>query len=153
MATVSMSAPEYHLNPNHATMNTSLTNTTLTCPSWLAGFNNATVSYCALPICANTTAVMAQCCGESQAVPYHSVAGPGTTGIDNITDLNALWCQVDNSSIGEWMSCVSKVNSVGLCTDPASMTSKESWAGRGITAGLKTTVGLALMVALFHCML
>ena len=148
-----MSAPEYHLNPNHGPVNTSLTNATSFCPSWLAGNNNATVSYCALPLCANTTAVMAQCCGDSQVLPYHSVAGPGSTGVDNITDMNALWCHVDNSSIGEWMSCVSEANSVGLCTDPALMTSKEGWASRGVTAGLKTTVGLAVMVAVLHCML
>jgi hypothetical protein len=148
-----MSAPEYHLNPNHGPVNTSLTNTTSTCPTFLADYNNATVSYCALPICANTTAVMTQCCGESQVVPYHSVGGPDFHGIDNATDMNALWCQVDNSSIGEWMGCVSEASSVGLCADPASVTSKEGWASRGFTAGLRTTVGLAVMVALFHCML
>jgi hypothetical protein len=79
-------------------MNASLMNTTITppCPGFLEGFPNATVSYCALPSCANSTAIMAQCCTGSQVFPYHSARGPDS-GFDNITDLNALWCHVDNS--------------------------------------------------------
>ncbi|KAM0712871.1 hypothetical protein Q7P35_000320 [Cladosporium inversicolor] len=147
-----MSAPEYHLNPNHGTTNTSHTNSTSSCPTFLAGFNNATVSYCALPICANTTAVMTQCCRDSPVSPYHSVGGSDFHGVENFTDLNALWCQVDNSSFGEWMSCVD-VPVIASCSDPASIHVQEGWASRGFTTGLKTTVGLALMVAVFHCML
>ena len=134
-------------------MNASLTNTTSSCPSFLAGLYNATGSYCALPICANTTAVMAQCCADSEVFPYHSVAGPDSSGFDNITDLNALWCQVDNSSIPAWLSCVSDVSAVGLCSAPLADQEQEGWARRSVAVGAKMAVGLAAVVALFHGML
>jgi hypothetical protein len=144
--------PEYELNPNRFPTNTSLTNSTSSCPSFLAGFTNATFSYCALPLCANTTAAMAQCCGDSQVSPYHSNGGPDFHGIDNISGLNALWCHVDNSSFEAWMSCVD-VPVVGACSDPASITVQEGWASRGVAGGVKTAVGLGVMVVVFHCLM
>ena len=49
------------------------------------------------------------------------------------------------------MACID-VPVVGACSDPVSMTVQEGWASRSVIAGLKTTVGLGVMVALFHCM-
>jgi hypothetical protein len=136
-------------------MNTSSTNTTITssCPDFLAGSHNATVPYCALPSCANSTAVMAQCCAGSQVFPYHSARGPDS-GIDNITDLNALWCHVENGSASAWSECVGKANGpVGLCSDLSSGQNVKGSASRDVTVGLKTIVGSAVMVALFCSML
>lgn len=96
--TVSKPDLDHHIKLIDATMNTSLTNTTSSCPSFLAGNPYVTVAYCGLPLCANTTAVMAECCAGSQVFPYHSVGGPDFHDVENFTDLNALWCQVDNSS-------------------------------------------------------
>ncbi|PNS14707.1 hypothetical protein CAC42_1729 [Sphaceloma murrayae] len=133
-------------------MNVSMTNTTTPCPGFLGGYLNATVPYCALPLCANTTAVMAQCCAGSQVFQYHSPGGPGSSGIDNITDLNALWCSVDNSSTSTWSDCISNASGiVGMCAAPSS--GQTGWASRSVATGLKTTVGLAVLVALFHSLL
>lgn len=132
-------------------MNTSLTNTTSSCPSFLADNPNVTVAHCGLPLCANTTAVMAECCAGSQVFPYHSVGGPDFHGVENFTDLNALWCQVDNSSAPAWLECISGVSSVGYCSAPSP--EKKGWASRSGTVRVKTMVGLAVMVAVFHCML
>jgi hypothetical protein len=92
---------------------------------------------------------MAQCCAGSQVFPYHSGGGPDS-GIDNITDLNALWCHVENSSAPAWLACVGETNGpVGLCADPLSDQTVKGWASRDVTVGLKTIVGSAVMVALF----
>lgn len=94
---------------------------------------------------------MAECCGGSQVFPYHSAGGPGS-GTDNITDLNALWCHVDNSSASAWIECTSDAHGpAGLCS--ASSAEQKGWASRSVTTGLKTTIGLAVMVALFHSVL
>lgn len=81
------------------------------------------------------------------------IPGPGepNPGIDNATDLNALWCYVDNSSAPAWSECTSSVRSVGLCA--LSSPGQKGWASGGVTVGLKTVVGLAMMVGLFHSML
>lgn len=135
-------------------MNGLLTNATFSCPMFLAVSLNATVSYCALPLCANITAVMAQCCAGSEVVPYHSAGGPDS-GNNKITDLNALWCQVDDSSAPAWLDCTSAAHgSVGLCS--ASSSEQKGWASQSIvtgTTGLKTTVGLAVMIAMFYSIL
>jgi hypothetical protein len=130
-------------------MSASPTNTTSSCPDFLAGYLNATVSYCALPSCANSTAIMAQCCAGSQVFPYHS--GGGTdSGVDNTTDSNALWCHVENGSASAWSECVGEANGpVGLCADPLSDQTVKGWASRDVTVGLKTIVGSAVMVTLF----
>jgi hypothetical protein len=147
--TFTKSVLDHHLKLMHATMNASLMNTTSPCPTFLAGFPKATVPYCALPLCANSTAVMAQCCEGSQVFPYHSAGGPDS-GFDNITDLNALWCHVENSSASTWSDCISSAHGpMGLCS-ASSSSSQKGRASRNITVGLQTTVGLALIVALFH---
>lgn len=149
-----VSNPILDLKLTHATMNASQTNMTSTCPTSITNVHNATGPYCALPLCANNTAVMAECCAGSQVYPYHSmkIPGPGepNPGIDNATDLNALWCHVDNSSAHAWFECISSVESVGMCA-PSSPGQKGS-ASQGVTAGLKTVVGLAVMVTIFHIM-
>jgi hypothetical protein len=138
--------PQAYLIP--ATMSASPTNITSPCPNFLAGFLDATVPYCALPSCANSTAIMAQCCAGSQVFPYHSARGPDS-GFDNNTDLNALWCHVENSSAPTWDDCVGANSPVGMCADPSSDQTVKGWASRDVTVGLKTIVGFAVMVALF----
>jgi hypothetical protein len=130
--------PQAYLIP--ATMNASPTKTTITppYPGFLEGFPNATVPYCALPSCANSTAIMAQCCACSPVFPYRSARGPDPS-LNNITDLAALWCHVDNSSTSVWLDCVGEANSpMGLCSDLSS--SVKGRASRDATVGLKTIV-------------
>ena len=68
-----------------------------------------------------------------------------------MTGLNALWCQVDNSSAPAGLDCISGVPTVGYFS--AALLENTDWASRSVTVGVKTTVGLAIMVAVFHFML
>ena len=100
---------------------------------------------------------MGKCCAGSPVIPYHSAGKNPNSGIDDINDMNALWCHVDNSSWGAWRRCLDDAHSTtpfALCSDLSELASgKKGRASRNITAGLKKAVGLAAMVALVHIML
>lgn len=107
-----------------------------------------------MPLCANATTIMTQCCAGAQVVPYHSEREPGSN-VDNIpenfTDMNALWCHVENSSFATFFDCIGANSPMGICSTP--LEGQKARAGRSVTTGVKTIVGVVAMVALFHGML
>jgi hypothetical protein len=92
-----------------------MSNSTSTCPDFLENPFNVTSSYCALPLCGNNTAVMRNCCGNSDIVPYHYDPGFAYHG-ENETHGNALWCQVSDDLISAWGSCVGGYGTAGMCS-------------------------------------
>lgn len=96
-------------------MNYTITNLTSSCPDFLENPFNVTSSYCALPLCANNTAVMRSCYGSSEIVPYQYDPGFSYHN-ENETHGNGLWCQVSDDLIPAWGSCVSGYRTAGMCS-------------------------------------